>query len=92
MMYSSYELKDKYPYWWANKEREEREREISYMLDTAKLELDMFVNQKMRDIENQINDMVIRVQTEINGRPANIEAINAEIKKMLYDELKRSFK
>lgn len=92
MMYSSYELKDKYPYWWANKEREEREREIRYMLDTAKLELDMFVNQKMRDIENQINDIIIKVQTNINGRPANIEAINAEIRKMLYDEIKRSFK
>ena len=91
-MYSSYELKDKYPYWWANKEREDREREIRYMLDTAKLELDMFVKQKMREIENQIKDIVIRVQTQINGRPANIEAINAEIKKMLYDELKRSFK
>lgn len=90
-MYSSYALKDKYPYWWANKEKEEREREIRDYLEMAKLEIDMYIKEKIDDIERQINDIIIRIQTNINGRPANIEAINAEIKKMLYDEIKRAF-
>ena len=38
-MYSSYTLKDKYPYWWTNKEKEEREREIRDYLEMAKLEI-----------------------------------------------------
>ena len=90
-MYSSYTLKDKYPYWWTNKEKEEREREIRDYLEMAKLEIDMYIKEKIDDIERQINDIIIRIQTNINGRPANIEAINADIKKMLYDEIKRAF-
>ena len=91
-MYSSYDLKDKYPYWWANKEREEREREMSIMLDMAKMEIEMFISQKMKDIENQINDIIIRIKTDIDGKPATIQAINDEIKKLLYDEMRRAFR
>lgn len=92
MQYSSYDMKDKYPYWWANKEKEEREREIEQLLEYAKMDLDLYINRKIEEIENKVKDIVINVEANIGGRKTTIDAIGNEVRNMLYDELKRAFR
>lgn len=91
-------MKEKYPYWYAQVEREEKQREIDNMLFMAQIQLSQFVDEKMKDIDNKVREIEERVRqadynviTTINNKPMeNNSAINREIKKMLVKELEKA--
>ena len=99
MLYVNPSMKDKYPYWYAQVEREERQREIDNMVFMAELELSQFVDAKMKDIESMVNEIKNRLQqtsynveTTINNKPMSSDVINREIKKMAVEQFKKALK
>lgn len=100
MMLVNPSMKEKYPYWYAQVEREERQREIDNMMMIAELQLSQFVDSKIkeiddkvREIENRINQSSINIDATLNNQSIlNSSAINREVKKMVVKELGKALK
>lgn len=100
MMMVNPSMKEKYPYWYAQIEREERQREIDRMLMMAELQLSQFVDakikeidEKVREIENRVNQSSINIDATLNNQSIlNSSAINREVKKIVVKELERALK
>jgi hypothetical protein len=43
MTYSNPSMKDKFPYWWANKEKQEREQELERMIEATEWRLTQYI-------------------------------------------------
>lgn len=99
MMLTNPSMKDKYPYWWANKEKQEREQELERMIEAAEWRLSQFVDEKMKDIdslvreiENRLQNMSYNAEGTFNGLPMNSSTINREIKKMVISEFHKALR
>lgn len=99
MTYSNPSMKEMYPYWWANKEKQEREQELERMIEAAEWRLSQFIDGKMKDIDSLVRDVESRIQNmsynaegTFNGLPMNNSTINREIKKMVINECEKALR
>lgn len=99
MMLVNPNMKDKYPYWYAMVEKEQQQRQIDEMLMIAEIQFSQFVDAKMKDIDNMVNEIRNRLQqtsynveATINNKPMSNDVINREIKKMVMSEFEKALR
>lgn len=99
MMFVSPSMKEKYPYWYAMVEKEQQQRQIDEMLMMAEIQFSQFVDDKMKDVDNMVNEIKNRLQetrfdveATINNKTMSNEVINREIKKMVMEQFKKAVK
>lgn len=99
MMLVNPNMKDKYPYWYAMVEKEQQQRQIDEMMMIAQIKLSQFVDtkikeidDKVRDIENQIHQASFNIEANINNQPMSNSVINREIKKMVVNEIEKALR
>ena len=92
-------LKEKYPYWYANMEREQEQQRMERKIEEAEWRISQFVDMKMneieakiREIENNVNQTRISIEATLNNKPMNSTNINNEVKRMVYKEVEKAFK
>lgn len=99
MLISNPDMKDKYPYWWSNKMKDETQKQYDEMLSMAEYQISKYIELKMKEldsklsqIENALRQLNINIEANVNGKPMTSDVINRELKRMVIEQFENILK
>jgi hypothetical protein len=99
MLLTNPSIRETNPYLWDRIIEEEQRRRMELLTDEAELRISQYVDMKLkgiedriREIENKVNQSSYNIETTINNVPVNNATIQRELKKMVLNEVKKALK
>lgn len=99
MIIANTRIKEKYPYWNANMEKQQEEQRINRIIEEAELRITQFVDMKMneieariQEIENNVKQTKYNIEATLNNQTMDDSIIRREVKKMVLKEFEKALK
>ncbi len=97
MIIANNKIKEKYPYWYANMEKQQEEQRINRLIEDAEYRITQFVDMKMKDIEarikeieNNVKQTRYNIEATLNNQTMDSSIIRREVNKIVLKEFEKA--